>query len=120
MKKPLLPAPAPDISQRKVIKHADWMAEGTRLFGPRTSAWRFKCVMCGHVQTAKDFVDAGVTPESAAAKVYYSCFGRVVKGQGCDWSLGGLFQFHKVEVEMPDGSKTKAFEFAEPLPTEAP
>lgn len=86
----------------------DWVAEGEALFGKNRDDWKFKCVQCGNVQTAKDFREIGLDPEKY---VFFSCIGRWKKGVGCDWTLGGLFKIHKLEV-MVDGKPTPAFEFA--------
>ena len=52
----------------------------------------------------------------------FSCFGRWThqkpppkeKGtqHGCNWTLGGLFQCHDLEVVTPDGKKHPRFELA--------
>jgi hypothetical protein len=105
----------PAAKDRIVRKHIDWFAEGTRLFGPNLRNWRFRCPRCGGVQTGQDFVDAGLTPEQAATRAYFSCIGRVVRGRGCDWSLGGLLRIHEVEVLDPtDGSTVPVFDFDRP------
>ncbi len=111
--------PMPRKLERSVKKLEDWKKEGLALFGTSIAAWRFKCVQCGEVQTAQEFVDlGGMTPDEAKDHVFFSCIGRVVKGRGCDWSLGGLFKVHTCEILTPDGKLTPVFEFADPLPKE--
>lgn len=107
-------------SERTVKKLADWTAEAERLFGPKASEWRFKCVQCGETQTAKDFHDAGLTQDEAMSRAYFSCIGRLIKGRGCDWSLGGLLKFHSVEVLDEEGHLRPVFDFANPLPAPPP
>lgn len=89
----------------------EWRAEGTRRFGKDPKKWKFKCASCGHVQCAEDFKGLVDKPMDY---VFYSCIGRHKKGVGCDWTLGGLLQIHKVEVD-PEGNldPVPSFEFAE-------
>jgi hypothetical protein len=92
----------------------EWQKQGKDLFGEEAKNWRFKCVKCGHIQTAKDFKDIGMNPESY---VHFSCIGRWKEGVGCDWTLGGLFTIHKKEVIVEDGKKIPVFMFdGEPEP----
>ncbi len=86
----------------------------------------FKCPLCGTVQSAQDFIDAGVGIDFARVErfVAFSCIGRFTGAgpfhhknppqRGCDWTLGGLFQLHKLEVLMPDGAVQRSFEIAHP------
>lgn len=63
--------------------------------------YAYKCVRCGHVQSAASlarYIPAG----DAINAAYFSCEGRFAKGNGCDWTLGGLFQIHKLEVLAED------------------
>jgi hypothetical protein len=105
----------------------EWTAEGKRLFGDDYNAWKFKCPICGHVQSVGDFrqfKDQGGNMNSA----YQQCigrfmkdpvhrpFGETVKGepkQPCDYAIYGLFCFPAVVVVFPDGHETPAFAFAE-------
>ena len=83
----------------------------------------FKCPMCGCLQMGQDFIDAGAATSSDQAMDYagFSCLGRFTKageprknpdGKRCNWTLGGLFQFHKLEVVTPDGQSHLHFELA--------
>lgn len=83
----------------------------------------FKCPMCGCLQMGQDFIDAGAATSSDEAMGYagFSCLGRFTKageprkkpdGKRCNWTLGGLFQFHKLEVVTPDGQSHPHFELA--------
>lgn len=98
----------------RVIPHAEWMAEGVRLFGEKGRDWPFRCVSCGGVQTGMDFVALGMTPDQAAARVAMSCIGRWATDRGCDWTLGGLIGLHRVVVVFEDGRRQPVFEFATP------
>ena len=83
----------------------------------------FKCPMCGCLQTGQDFIDAGAATNSDQAMGYagFSCLGRFTKAEGprkkpdgkrCNWTLGGLFQMHKLEVVTQDGQSPPHFELA--------
>lgn len=83
----------------------------------------FKCPMCGCLQTGQDFIDAGAATNSDQAMGYagFSCLGRFTKAEGprkkpdgkrCNWTLGGLFQMHKLEVVTQDGQSHPHFELA--------
>lgn len=94
----------------------DWLVLGEKLYGKDHKQWKFKCVRCGHVQTARDFKDIKVDPNGV---VFFSCLGRWKKGIGCDWTLGGLFRIHEREVQHEEGS-SPVFLFAdEPVPQPA-
>ena len=98
------------------------MAEGKRRFGSDRKDWKFKCVSCGTVQSARDFVE-GSTDKDAMIKsisggiVGFSCIGRYVKNIGCDWTLGGLFSIHEAVVKLDDRDDVAVFKFAEPHDT---
>lgn len=96
---------------RRRRTHDEWLKEGENRFGADRREWKFKCPQCGGIQSAQDFIDAGV--ESPESKFYFSCIGRWVDGRGCDWTLGGLFQIHEAEVITNDGEICPVFEFAE-------
>lgn len=96
--------------EKKVISRDEWIKGLESKFGKDPKQWKFKCVQCGQSQCLQDFIDAGVKePENY---VYFSCIGRYVVGRGCDWTLGGLFQIHKMEVEF-DGKRIPVFEMAD-------
>lgn len=81
-----------------------------------------KCPMCGTVQSAADLILAGAGENFAAVEKYlgFSCVGRFTNakpwrkgdpsGQGCDWTLGGLFSLHTLEVVTEDGAHHPRFE----------
>jgi hypothetical protein len=89
------------------------------------------CPMCGTVQCGDDLIAAGAgkTFEDIEKYLGYSCVGRFThqgdKGiaaknagkkwdRGCNWTLGGLFKTHELEVITPDGQKHPHFEPATP------
>lgn len=83
---------------------AQWRAEGKRRFGKDPANWKFVCPKCGRINTGKEFMDAGATPND----MYNQCIGRHDKSKGCDWAAYGLFDICTTEVEgMP------VFDFAE-------
>lgn len=90
---------------------SEWRAIAEPKFGTDIKQWKFKCCSCGGEQTLQDFIDAKV--EKAEEKFYFSCIGRYVKGKGCNWTLGGLFQIHQTEVISEEGKPVAVFEFSE-------
>lgn len=83
------------------------------------------CPMCGTPQTGNDLIRAGAgkTFDDVEKYLGFSCVGRwtgagsprkVPDGKPCNWTLGGLFSTHKLEVITPDGEKHPRFEVATP------
>ncbi|MFK0570831.1 VVA0879 family protein [Endozoicomonas sp.] len=74
--------------------------------------YQFICPSCKTVQTAQDLIDAGAgeTFDEVQKYLAFSCIGRFTEDKGCDWTLGGLFQIHKVEVLFEDGTNRPIFE----------
>jgi hypothetical protein len=83
------------------------------------------CPMCGTVQSARDLIAAGAGSdfEAVRTKLGFSCVGRWTQagpprakpdGKPCNWSLGGLFKTHKLEVITDDGEHHPHFELATP------
>jgi len=81
------------------------------------------CPMCGTPQTGNDLIRAGAgkTFDDVEKYLGFSCVGRFTgaeaprkepDGKPCNWTLGGLFQMHKLEVVTPDGKKHPRFEVA--------
>lgn len=58
----------------------------------------FRCPMCSTVQSAHDLIGAG-SPSGAKGK-----------GIGCNWTLGGFFRTHELEVVTEDGEHHPRFE----------
>ncbi len=86
----------------------------------------FTCPICGTVQSARSLIAAGAGADMDAVEKYlgFSCVGRWTDagphkpkspaGNGCDWTLGGLFSLHKLEVVTDDGRHQPSFEPATP------
>lgn len=86
----------------------------------------FVCPMCETVQNGRDLiaVGAGETFDEIEKHLAFSCVGRWTNagpprktkndGKACNWTLGGLFTVHKLEVVTPDGEKHPRFELATP------
>lgn len=84
-----------------------------------------KCPMCNMLQSGLDFIAAGAGKDwsDVARPVGVDCIGRFTgagsprkepDGQPCNWSLGGLFQTHRMVVVTPDGKEHPHFELASP------
>lgn len=85
----------------------------------------FRCPMCNTIQSADDLIRAGAGSNFEEVERYlgFSCVGRFT-GAGsprkkpdyspCNWTLGGLFQMHKLEVVTDDGKKHPRFVPASP------
>ena len=116
----------------KKEKVSDWIARGEKLFGKSLRDWLFVCPMCWHVQGGLEFQERTDLEIKNIEKVLgFSCIGRYLrnqepkprqregamplkmKGGGCNWTLGGLFQMHKASVILDDGSEHQIFEFYE-------
>lgn len=81
-----------------------------------------KCPMCGTVQSMTSLIRAGAgpTPSDVEKYVGFSCVGRFQggpspteareKGIACNWTLGGLFKLHTLEVEIEGGKRVPTFE----------
>lgn len=89
-----------------------------------------KCPMCGTVQSGVDLIAAGAGADFDAVEKYlgFSCVGRwtgagsprkAPDGKPCNWTLGGLFSLHKLEVVTPDGKRHPRFEPATPAEAQA-
>ena len=102
--------------------HARLKAQGVR----SEQDLAFICPICETVQSARDLIvaDAGQTFEEVEKYLAFTCVGRFTDagphrngdtpGKGCDWTLGGLFQIHKLQVETPDGKQHPRFQLATP------
>lgn len=89
----------------------------------------FRCVVCGTVQSMASLAKAGVAEDKLENYAGYSCIGRFTNagpwqkkdkpGKGCDWTLGGLFQLHNVEVINEEGKPQPIFDIATPEEAQA-
>lgn len=82
------------------------------------------CPMCGTVQSARDLIAAGAGADYEGVRhiLGFNCVGRYTgapspratpDGKPCNWTLGGQFQTHKLEVVV-DGKAYPIFEVATP------
>lgn len=101
--------------------HAELKAQGVS----ERQDLAFVCPMCRTVQSARDLIAAGAGADFDAVEKYlaFSCVGRFTgapgprrepDGKPCDWSLGGLFTLHRLEVVTEDGAGNPRFEPATP------
>ena len=104
------------------LTHAEWLAEGTALFGPNVEDWRWVCPVCAHVTSLADWRAAGAGDGAFA----FSCVGRWLpeareafargpggRGKGpCNYAGGGLFKLNPVIVTLPNGAPHQVFEWA--------
>ena len=97
----------------------EWQDEAKRRFGDDPMSWKFRCPMCGHVASVRDFKDAGAKSSSCA---YQECIGRYTgkgspkKGNdsGCDWCIYGLFGTEDHDKVVADnGKEIDVYPFAE-------
>lgn len=84
----------------------------------------FICPMCDTVQSMASLVDAGCSTDMVHEYIGYSCEGRWRGGgspldktlkktqkqkiRGCNWTLGGLFKTHKLEI-IEEGEENHPF-----------
>lgn len=102
---------------RKVMTRAEWMEEGRRLYGDDPRKWQFKCVQCGNIQSHESVTARNPDIGDTSSWIFFACEGRHTPGIGCDWTLGGLFQIHNLEViDERDGKHVQCFEFAHTEP----
>lgn len=92
--------------------------------------YAFVCPRCGTVQSAQSLIKAGAGNAFDEVEKYlgFSCVGRftgagsprkVPDGAPCNWTLGGFFQLHELEVVGPDGEVYPRFEPATPEQAQA-
>ncbi len=83
------------------------------------------CPMCKTAQSARDLIaaDAGADFDAVEKYLGFSCVGRFTgaeqprkepDGKPCNWTLGGFFKLHRLEVLSPDGKHHPRFELATP------
>lgn len=85
----------------------------------------FICPMCKTIQSANDLITAGAgnNMDEVEKFVAFSCIGRWTSapaprntpdGKPCNWTLGGLFKLHDLEVVTEDGKHHPRFALATP------
>jgi hypothetical protein len=83
--------------------------------------YAFRCPTCRTVQSAADLIAAGAGADFDAVQPYlaFSCVGRFTgagspsdnpPGTGCNWTLGGFFLAHQLEVIDDEGKHHPRFE----------
>ena len=85
----------------------EYMTEAEKRFGKNRLDWKFICPRCKTVQSARDFKEAGASQDLTESYIGFSCIGRITppeKKIGCDWTLGGLFLIHDLEIVKEDGT----------------
>ena len=115
----------------KTLTQQEFFTEAESRFGADVRNWKFVCPMCGTVQSVQQLHDAvvasGETEDRVDGYIGFSCIGRFTgqrnegitaknRGEkwdkGCNWTLGGLFKFHTLEIVTPDGALRPIFELA--------
>lgn len=101
---------------------AEFRAALKRQGVPSHENFAFKCPMCGTVQSGADLIKAGAgeTFDDVEKYLAFSCIGCFTgapkkgesTGRGCNWTLGGLFRTHKLEVVTEDGEHHPRFALA--------
>lgn len=91
----------------------EYIALAEKHWGKDNKNWLFECPHCHTYQGFHNFVEAGVEKAKIEDYLGFSCIGRFTDKLGCDWTLGGLFQIHEVEVDY-EGKKYRRFKIAEP------
>lgn len=96
----------------------EWRAKGKSLFGEDVKKWSFKCPACGNVASVQDFINVGLSKESACNAAYQECIGRYTGAgaptgqQPCNWSAYGLFgTLGNGAVVNHDGKQIEVFRF---------
>lgn len=111
------------------IPYEEWDRRGRELFGYDMKEWKFKCPVCGFIQSFNDFLKAGVDYKDAEKLIAFSCIGRVLKDcpgkignrkSPCDYAGGGLFKLNPVTVVTFEGKEHSVFDFALEPPVGAP
>ncbi len=98
----------------KTMTIDEFHKKGEELFGEKARNWEFVCPNCQTVQSGKNFLDLGMKGEEIQKYIGFSCIGRFNDCKtGCDWTLGGLFQCHKMIVIDEKGKEHPRFEFNE-------
>ncbi len=102
------------MTERIQMTLAEFKAKGKELYGDNYIDWKFECPSCHHPQSAKDWEDNKIDKDTIQNQLGFSCIGRHVENIGCDWTLGGLFQIHTLEVIDDDGEVYRHFKLYEP------
>jgi hypothetical protein len=112
---------APDAMRRMTI--AEFHDAIRAQNAPSREDITFVCPMCGVHQSARDLIAAGAGGDFDSVERFlgFSCVGRwlcadtprtKIDGKPCNWTLGGLFRLHKLEVVDEAGKAHPRFELA--------
>ena len=109
------------------LTHAEWLEAATQLYGADPLQWKFKCPICGNVQSLEQFKQVSAKPDST----YQECIGRYLPRserrsafgehgakkieKPCDYAVYGLFSLPGLIVTDEHGD-VPIFAFADPLP----
>ncbi len=94
-----------------VVMVKDWLKEAQERFGKEPLDWKFACPCCGHVQSLREFNEAGLNPH----KAYTCCASRFGLGgkDTCKYTTGGLIRLGRYVISE-DFIPTLVFNFANP------
>ncbi len=106
-----------DRTEPRTLSMKDWIEECFDRFG-RSKEYpedvvKFRCPVCGTVQTKEDFVPFFDKEIELLGVFGLSCIGRWSEEKGCDYAGGGLFKLNPVSVVLENGRIVDVFEFAE-------
>lgn len=104
----------------RTISLEDYIAE-LKLQGVSREHAASVCPVCKTVQSLESLMATGKfeSHEDAGSSEAFSCIGRFtgagphragIDGRGCDWTLGGFFRLHTLEVLDESGTKHMRFE----------
>ena len=116
----------------KTMTQDEFLAEAKARFGENVRDWKFVCPMCGTPQSIASLLRAGAPADKVEDYLGVLCEGRFTDAgpwpaewrrsaevkkrrlvRGCDWTLGGLFRIHRLEVITERGPQP-CFELATP------
>lgn len=98
--------------ERRIISLDQFLSEAKEKFGEDPKNWLFICPVCKTIQGYYDFKKVGLEDDKILKYIAFSCIGRFTDDKGCDWTLGGFLQIHKLEVMDDEGEHHPRFEFA--------
>ncbi|WP_312903576.1 ASCH domain-containing protein [Stutzerimonas nitrititolerans] len=119
---PSTPRPAIEAPAMKTMT-LDEFRDALKAQGVPRDHFAFRCPRCKTIQSANDLIAAGAGEDFEAVERYlgFSCVGRFTGADdpsktkpGCNWTLGGLFQIHELEVVTEDGIHHPRFSPATP------
>jgi hypothetical protein len=102
------------VKNMKQLSFEDWKKIAIERFGRNSNKWRFKCGMCGNIQSVESVMSHNPTlkEDDIHKWIHFSCEGRHTKGYGCVYTLGGLIPTNETEI-IKGNMIIPTFEFAE-------